>query len=119
MILNFCRCFGRFGLALLLWFLLELLLGFFLLFLLHWLEELWSNNLGGAGDELSIIERSFDEPVSTDRAEIASINTLLAQVIVTTLTDGAVIVLIGDGGLAQVAVDHNRAAVRSCRGICR
>jgi hypothetical protein len=62
-------------------------------------------NLGNAVDDDTILHQSLQQPVVLTRAGHAGVNTRKAQVIVTIVTDAAVVVLARDATSAVVAID--------------
>jgi hypothetical protein len=71
--------------------------------------RLWCNGLSGAVNDLSVLDKTFDHPVSITSAENTVIDTGLAEIKVTIIASAAVIVLIWDGIVAVVAVDREDA----------
>lgn len=78
----------------------------------RWLDKIrdrhdlaWGDTLSGAVDDLAVLDRTLDEPVTLSRAQLAIVDTLLAQVVVTIIADAAVVVLVLHGFVALIAVD--------------
>ena len=68
--------------------------------------------LGGAVDDNAILDRPTDQPMSFIRTGGARLDAGRAKVVVATETDAAVVMLIGDGATAGVAVDEIGTRVR-------
>lgn len=60
--------------------------------------------LSGAADHLAVLDEALDEPMTLTRAELAGVDTTLAKIVVTTVTDAAVVMLVVHNGVALVAV---------------
>ena len=71
---------------------------------------LWCNGLGRAIDDLACLDESLDQPVIPTVAQATFIDTVLAQIEVTTLTDAAMPVSIRYRLVAIVAADGKRVA---------
>jgi len=67
---------------------------------------LWCNGLRCAVNDLAILHETFNHPVIITTTENSIVNTALTEVEVTIITGAAVIMLIGDGLAAIVAVDR-------------
>jgi len=74
-------------------------------------RNLWlrCNGLGGAVDDLSILNKTLDHPVSITFTENTVIDTCLTEIKVAIITNAAVVMLIWDGIAAVVAVDREDA----------
>lgn len=75
-------------------------------FPLRFLLILAANTLSRAGDHLAVLNGALDQPVALARAEDAVGNACLAEVVVTAVTDTAMIVCIIHCDVAVVAVDR-------------
>jgi hypothetical protein len=71
--------------------------------------------LGGAGDDLAVLNSTLDQPVTLARAKRTTGDASLAEVVVAAIADAAVIVRIVHGGVAAVAVDRPLTLSRSYR----
>lgn len=67
-----------------------------------WLA-LGNHSFGGAVDNLAVLDKTFDKPVALAWAMVARVDTLLAQVIVTVVANGAMVMLVGHGLITVVA----------------
>jgi hypothetical protein len=73
----------------------------------HWERcNLAGDTLGLACDDTAIFDEALDEPVALAAAVLVLSNTLLAEIEIAGITDGAVVVCIGHGLVALVAVDR-------------
>jgi hypothetical protein len=70
----------------------------------------WRHTLSLAGDHFTILDESLDEPVALSGAVLALAYTLLAQIVVTAVTDGTVEVDVVHCLVALVAVNRPGAA---------
>lgn len=77
--------------------------------LLLLLDLAWSASLGHAGDDDTIANEALDHPVIIAVAVDTTINTLLAKIEIALFADTTVVVLIGNGMTAIVAVDAEGA----------
>ena len=73
-----------------------------------------SNTLGGAGDDLAVLDRALDQPVTLARAQLTTGDAVLAEVVVAAVADAAVVVRIVHGGVAVIAVDGPLPLSGSC-----
>ena len=71
-----------------------------------------ADGLGGAVDDNAILDGTTDQPMRFIRTGGARLDARRAKVVVATGTDAAVVMLIGDGATAGVAVDEIGARVR-------
>lgn len=79
-------------------------------FLHHTLFSLLrGNRLSGAVGDHAVVDETLDQPMTFATAMISSIDTGLAQIVVTTITDVAVIVLVRDRLAAVIAVNAERS----------
>ena len=67
--------------------------------------SLASDTLGCAGDDLAVLDRALDQPVTFARAQLTAGDAGLTEIVVATVTDAAVVVRIVHGVVAVVAVD--------------
>ena len=68
------------------------------------------NGFGRAIDDLPLLDESLDQPVVLAVAQTALLNTILAQIEVSALTDAAMPVGIWDGLIAFIAANGERIA---------
>ena len=79
---------------------------------LGWLIQLefGEDGFGRAIDDLTILDKALDQPVAISRTVITSVYAGLAQIIVSIITDVAVVVLIRHWHVTNVAVDGPTAS---------
>lgn len=70
--------------------------------------DFWSlakNTLGCACDDLSVLDETLDKPVIFTRAGLSRHYAVLAEIVVSTITDAAVVMCICHCAVADIAVD--------------
>jgi len=72
--------------------------------------DLGGDSFGRAVDDLAILHKALDQPVTVARAVTANVYASLAQIVVTVIADIAVIVLILHRLVTDVAVDGPSAS---------
>jgi len=65
----------------------------------------WWESLSGTGDYLTVLDETFDHPVTVAATECATVDASLTQIIVSIIASAAVIVLIRYWPIAIVAVN--------------
>ena len=72
--------------------------------------EFGGEGFGCAIDDLAILYKAFDQPVAVARTMMTSVYAGLAQIIVSIIADGAVIVFVHHRLVTNVAIDGPRAS---------